>query len=90
VANPAAGKEIFMKDWHRSNLLGQHSSKAICGYIHASAGFGESTQDNVYAGAASIWENGHKLAENERFQTESSMIIADIDIEILEGQRRKS
>ena len=90
VANPAAGKEVFMYDEHRTNLLCQHSAKTVCGYIHASAGFGESTQDNVYAGAASIWENGHALAENERYQTDSSMIIADIDIERLEGQRRKS
>ena len=90
VANPAAGKEVFMYDEHRKNLLCQHSAKTVCGYIHASAGFGESTQDNVYAGAASICENGHALAENERYQTVSSIIIADIDIERLEGQRRKS
>ena len=90
VANPASGKEVFMYDEHRTNLLCQHSAKTVCGYIHASAGFGESTQDNVYAGAASIWENGHALAENERYQTDSSMIIADIDIERLEGLRRKS
>ena len=90
VANPAAGKEVFMLDVHRKNLLSQHSAKTVCGYIHASAGFGESTQDNVYSGAATIWENGHILAENERYQTESSMIIADIDVERLEGKRRKS
>lgn len=90
VANPAAGKEVFKYDEHRKNLLSQHSAKTICSYIHASAGFGESTQDNVYAGAASIWENGQILAENERFRTDASMIIADIDVERLEGQRRKS
>ncbi len=90
IANPAAVKEVFMKDEHRRNMLVQHSSKSVCGYIHASAGFGESTQDNVYAGAASIWENGQLLAENERYMTGSSMTIADIDVEKLEGQRRKS
>ena len=90
IVNPAAVKEVFMKDGYRRNLLSQHSARTVCGYIHSSAGFGESTQDNVYAGAASIWENGHEIAENERFQTGSSMIIADIDVEKLEGQRRRS
>ena len=90
IVNLSADKEILMKDSYRKNLLCQHSSKTISGYIHASAGFGESTQDHVYAGAASIWENGCLLAENERFGSVSSLIIADIDIEKAEGLRRKS
>ena len=90
IVNLSADKEILMRDSYRKNLLCQHSSKTISGYIHASAGFGESTQDHVYAGAASIWENGCMLAENERFGSVSSLIIADIDIEKTEGLRRKS
>ena len=89
IANLSADREIVMRDAYRKDLLRQHSAKTICGYIYASAGFGESTQDNVYAGSASIWENGQMLAENERFQSESSMTIADIDIEKLEHIRRK-
>ena len=90
IVNLSADKEILMRDSYRKNLLCQHSSKTISGYIHVSAGFGESTQDHVYAGAASIWENGCMLAENERFGSVSSLIIADIDIEKAEGLRRKS
>ncbi len=90
TVNLSADKEILMRDSYRRNLLGQHSSKTMSGYVYASAGFGESTQDCVYAGAASIWENGCMLAENERFRSESSLIIADIDVERLEGLRRKS
>ena len=90
IVNLSADKEILMRDSYRKNLLCQHSSKTISGYIHASAGFGESTQDHVYAGAASIWENGCMLAENERFGSVSSLIIADIDIEKTESLRRKS
>ena len=90
VANLSADREILMREQYRSELLKGHSAKTLCGYVYASAGFGESTQDNVYAGAASIWENGYRLAENERYQTASSMIIADIDIEKLDGLRRKS
>ena len=90
VINLSSDREILMRHSYRNGLLKQHSAKTVCGYIYASAGFGESTQDNVYAGAASIWENGELIAENERFQTESAIIIADIDIEKLEGLRRRN
>ncbi len=90
IVNLSADREILMKERYRSELLKRHSSAIIGGYIHASAGFGESSSDNVYAGAASIWENGEKLAENERFSLESSLSIADIDVEKLENLRRKS
>ena len=90
VANLSADREILMREQYRSDLLKGHSAKTLCGYVYASAGFGESTQDNVYAGAAAIWENGYRLAENERYQTVSSMIVADIDVEKLEGLRRRS
>ena len=90
VANLSADREILMREQYRSDLLKGHSAKTLCAYVYASAGFGESTQDNVYAGAASIWENGYRLAENERYQTVSSMIVADIDVEKLDGLRRRS
>ena len=90
IANLSADKEVLMRNEYRNNLLKTHSAKTVCGYVYASAGFGESTCDNVYAGTASIWENGLKLAENERFQTESSLIIADIDVERIENLRRMS
>ena len=90
VANLSADREILMREQYRSELLKGHSAKALCGYVYSSAGFGESTQDNVYAGAASIWESGYRLAENERYQTVSSMIVADIDVEKLDGLRRRS
>ena len=90
IVNLSADNEILMKDRYRNNLLRQHSAKTICGYIYASAGYGESSRDLVYAGAASVWENGEQLAENERFRIESTMIVADIDIERLEGLRRRS
>lgn len=88
IVNLSADRDILMREQYRSSLLGQHSAKTISGYVYASAGFGESTSDNVYAGAGYIWENGYRLAENERFQTVSSMIIADIDIEKIENLRR--
>ena len=88
IAHPSAEFEILMTDRYRNNRLQQQSACTMTGYIHASAGFGESTQDHVHAGAASVWENGEILAENERFRTEASLVIADIDIEKLENIRK--
>ena len=90
IVNLSADREILMRDLYRKALLKEHSAKTICGYIYSSAGFGESTRDNVYAGPAYIWENGELLAENERYQTSSSMTIADIDIERIENLRKGS
>jgi NAD+ synthase (glutamine-hydrolysing) len=90
IVNLSADKEVLMRNEYRNDLLKAHSAKTICGYVYASAGFGESTCDNVYAGSASIWENGLKLAENERFQIDSSLVIADIDVERIENLRIKS
>jgi NAD+ synthase (glutamine-hydrolysing) len=75
IVNLSADREILMREQYRTALLREHTAKNICGYIYASAGFGESTRDNVYAGYAAIWENGCMLAQNERYQTSSSMII---------------
>ncbi len=89
IANLSACPEVLFKEKYRKDLLSQHSARAHTGYIYASAGFGESTTDSVYAGAASIWENGDCLAESERFCCDSSLIIADVDIEKLSHMRSK-
>ncbi len=90
IVNLSADRELLMREQYRNNLLCQHSAKAICGYVYASAGFGESTQDNVYSGSASIWEAGQKLSSNERYSMEASLITADIDYERIDGFRRKA
>ncbi len=90
IAGLAADREVLMRHEYRTTLLRQQTSKAHCAYVYASAGFGESTRDNVFAGAASVWEDGSLLACGERFKMESSLTVADVDIEKLEGMRRKS
>ena len=89
IANPAATGEVLYTDLYRKDLLRQHSSRTHTAYIHASAGLGESSTDHVFSGAAAIWENGECIAENERYQTESSMTIADVDFERLSAMRMK-
>lgn len=90
IVNPSAQNEVLMSERYRNDAVRSHTSRCICGYVHASAGFGESSQDLVYSGDASIWENGWKIQENERFSNNPSLIIADIDVERLENLRRQS
>ena len=90
IVNPSADPEILMTDRKRKNQLEYISSANICGYIYCSAGYGESTQDMAYAGAASVWEKGHLLNESTRFNEASSLTIADIDFERIDNLRVKS
>lgn len=90
VLNLSACNELVMSDIRRKSALKNLSERNICAYIYASAGFGESSQDLVYAGAACIYENGDLLAENERFCTTGSLTVADIDVERLDLLRRKT
>ncbi len=90
IAGLAADRELVMRNEYRSALLRQQTSRTHSAYIYTSAGFGESTQNNVYAGAAAIWENGSELAVSERYRMESSLLIADVDVEKLEALRRMS
>ena len=87
IVNLSASAEILFRNKYRRDLLSQHSARTHTGYIYAAAGIGESTTDMVFGGSASIWENGDCLAENKRFCCESSMIIADIDVERLSNLR---
>ena len=90
VMNLSSCNELVMSDRRRKSTLTDLSARNICAYIYASAGFGESSQDLVYGGAACIFENGELIAENERFCTCGSLTLADIDIEKLDLLRRKT
>ena len=90
ILNLSACCELIMSDERRKATLKDLSTRNICAYVYASAGFGESSQDMVYAGAACVYECGNMLIENERFCTEGTITIADIDIEKLDILRRKT
>ncbi|PKM51047.1 MAG: NAD(+) synthase [Firmicutes bacterium HGW-Firmicutes-7] len=89
IANPSASNELVGKIDYRKQLLASQSARLVCGYIYASAGFGESTTDVVYGGHCLMYENGDKLRENKRFQLKSNYIISDIDINKLVMDRIK-
>ncbi len=88
IVNLSASIEVSSSDIYRKELVKGQSARLICGYVCANAGEGESTQDVVYSGHNLIAENGHILAESKRL--ESGVIYSEIDVERLEGDRRKN
>ena len=89
IVNLSASNEVLMKHQYRKQLVSQQSARTISAYIYSSCGYGESTQDVVYAGSSLIYENGSLMAENKRFSLEAGMICADIDIDKLSVLRQK-
>ncbi len=87
IANLSASNELAGKAAYRRELVRGQSGRLICGYVYADAGFGESTQDLVFAGHNLIAENGALLAESKRF--ESGMISSEFDLERLAHDRRR-
>lgn len=89
IVNLSASNEVLMKHQYRKQLISQQSARTISAYVYSSCGYGESTQDVVYAGSSLIYENGSLMAENKRFSIEAGMICADIDIDKLSVLRQK-
>lgn len=87
VFNLSASNELIGKHDYLVRLLEQQSARLICGYVYCSAGYGESSQDLVYAGNGIILENGKILAKSERFRMEEQLIMQDIDVEALRNER---
>ena len=87
IVNPSASNENVGKDEYRELLVKSASARLLCGYVYASAGEGESTQDVVFGGHNLVGENGTILAQAKRFKGES--IYADLDVNRICSERRR-
>ncbi|MFI3201989.1 MAG: NAD(+) synthase [Eubacteriales bacterium] len=88
MVNLSASNEVVGKEVYRRELITTTSARLLAGYLYASAGIGESTQDLVYSGHNIIAENGVVLAESKRF--ENGMITTELDVHRLVMERRKN
>ena len=88
IFNLSASDELIGKHDYLRQLLCQQSARTMSGYVYASCGFGESTQDVVYGGNTIIVENGHLLCEGERFSLQPQIKMMQIDVERLRTERR--
>lgn len=87
IANLSASNETVGKDEYRQLLVKSTSGRLLCGYIYASAGEGESTQDLVFGGHNIIGENGTILAQAKRFTGQT--IYGELDINRICSERRR-
>lgn len=87
LVNLSASDEVVGKETYRRELVSATSARLVAGYIYASAGEGESTQDLVFGGHNLIAENGILLAQSGRFRPE--MIFGELDIRRILNERRK-
>ena len=90
IFNLSASPETVGKHAYVRQLVAQQSARTLTAYVYCSAGFGESSTDLVFAGNALIAENGTILREAERFACKEQLIVADVDIQRLEMERRRT
>lgn len=81
LLNLSASNIVIGKADERAMLSASHSARTLSAYVFAASGWGESTTDLAWDGQATIHELGSKLAEGERFATDSHLTIADVDVD---------
>lgn len=87
IVNLSASDEATGKNVYREALISGQSARLLCGYVYASAGEGESTQDLVFSGHNVIAENGHVLVQSERFGC--GAVYTELDVRRLTAERRR-
>lgn len=87
IVNCSASNETVCKDVYRKDLIKGQSAKLVCGYLFASAGDGESTQDLVFSGHNLICENGTVISEAKRFTT--GLLYGELDLQRIACERRR-
>jgi len=89
LLNLSASNETVGKADYRRSLVENQSARLVAAYAYCSAGPTESTADVVFGGHCIIAENGTILKETQRFK-DKDYIIADIDLEKLVNERRRT
>lgn len=87
ILNLSASDALLGKRTYLLDLIKSESARCRCGYVYASAGFGESSTDLAFCGNALIAENGVILQESVPFGKDSMIEIADIDLQHLRHDR---
>ncbi len=88
--NLSASNELIGKHDYVRSLIAQQSARCIAAYVYASAGFGESSTDLLFAGNGLVGENGTILNVSQRFSMEPQLVMTDVDVDRLMADRRKN
>jgi NAD+ synthase (glutamine-hydrolysing) len=89
LLNLSASNITIGKHEYRHNLVANQSARCLAAYLYTAAGTGESTTDLAWDGHALVYENGTLVAESARFQSESQLVLADLDLERLAQERMR-
>lgn len=89
LANLSGSPITIGKAEMRRLLCQSQSVRCLAAYLYAAAGEGESTTDLAWDGQATVFENGVKLAETDRFPDGERIAIADIDLDLLRQERMR-
>ncbi len=87
ICNLSASNALVGKADYRRELVRGQSARLVCGYVYASAGTGESTQDLVFSGHDLVAENGRLLAEGAPFG--DGRALTEMDVRQLVAERRR-
>jgi NAD+ synthase (glutamine-hydrolysing) len=87
IVNLSASDETIAKADYRHTLVCGQSSRLVCGYVYADAGWGESTTDMVFGGHDIIAENGKIISECAPFS--AGFCSGVIDLQMLASERAK-
>ena len=89
VVNPSAQNESTVSCDIREAIIKASSRKNHAAYIHINPSSGESTTDYVFSGHGIICEDGNLVDRKPPFDYENSLLITEIDVDMLASARRR-
>ena len=90
IVNLSASPEVAGKGSFRRELVTHQSRACNCVYAYVSAGYTESTTDQVYCGQSLVAENGKILAENKNQIDTDYLLITDCDLGKIRADRLRN
>ncbi|WP_295541293.1 NAD(+) synthase [uncultured Thiohalocapsa sp.] len=90
LLNLSASNITVGKAAYRNDLIAAQAGKCIAAYLYSAAGPGESTNDLAWDGHAVVFEQDRLLAESERFPAGAQLVLADIDLDVLQAERLRT
>jgi NAD+ synthase (glutamine-hydrolysing) len=90
LVNLSASNITIGKAEARRLLCGSQSARGIAAYAYSASGPGESTTDLAWDGHAAIYECGDQLVESARFEKDSTIVTADVDLGRIRQERLRN
>ena len=90
ICNLSASNFTVGKADTRRLLARSMSDRGKCAYLYVAAGPGESSTDLAFDADAFVCENGEILASSQRFSRQAQLVQVDVDLEMLQHERRST